>query len=156
MSLSKPMGFLVRKADFDKFNLTFFIYWKPNFLQNLLIVEIININDKLDLFHETWTPKIIAQLNGQQVKLAKLHGEFVWHNHADEDELFYVIKGVLVIRFRESEVTLHPGEMIVVPAGVDHLPIAQEEVHVMLIEPAAIKHTGNVQHELTKEKLDWI
>lgn len=116
----------------------------------------INLAEKLDLFQETWTPKIISELNGQQVKLAKLKGEFVWHNHADEDELFYVIKGELIIRFRESEVTLLPGEMIVVPAGVDHKPIAHEEVHVMLIEPATIKHTGDVQHELTKDKLDWI
>ncbi|KQC32754.1 mannose-6-phosphate isomerase [Nonlabens sp. YIK11] len=123
----------------------------------------INLAEKFDLFQETWTPKIISELNGQQVKLAKLHGEFVWHNHEQEDELFYVVKGTLKIRFRaclpdrqESEVILHPGEMIVVPAGVDHLPVAEEEVHVMLIEPAAIKHTGNVQHELTKEQLDWI
>jgi mannose-6-phosphate isomerase-like protein (cupin superfamily) len=116
----------------------------------------INLQDKLGLFKETWTPKIISEVNGQQVKLAKLHGEFVWHNHAKEDELFYVIKGELIIRFRDSEVLLKPGEMIVVPAGVDHKPIAHEEVHVMLIEPAAIKHTGDVQHALTKGKLDWI
>ncbi len=121
-----------------------------------MLMEKINIAQKLDLFKETWTPKIISELNGQQVKLAKLHGEFVWHNHAHEDELFFVIKGELIIEFRDKTVNLGPGEMIVVPAGVDHKPIAQEEVHVMLIEPAAIKHTGNVQHELTKEKLDWI
>ncbi len=116
----------------------------------------INLNDKLTLFQETWTPKIISELNGQHVKLAKLHGEFVWHNHAEEDELFYIIKGTLIIEFRDKRVELNAGEMIVVPAGVDHKPIANEEVHVMLIEPAAIKHTGDVQHELTKEKLEWI
>ncbi|AZQ42767.1 cupin domain-containing protein [Nonlabens ponticola] len=122
----------------------------------------INISNKFKMFEETWTPKIITELNGQQVKLAKLKGEFVWHNHEHEDELFYVVKGELILRFRESgtneqtEVILKPGEMIVVPAGVDHKPIAHEECHVMLIEPAGIKHTGDVQHELTKDKLDWI
>ncbi|WP_194849941.1 cupin domain-containing protein [Nonlabens antarcticus] len=119
-------------------------------------MEKINLKQKLNLFSETWTPKIISELNGQQVKLAKLHGEFVWHNHEHEDELFYIIKGMLKIEFRDKVVELKEGEMIVIPAGVDHKPIALEEVHVMLIEPAAIKHTGNVQHELTKDKLERI
>lgn len=119
-------------------------------------MEKVNLNNKLELFQETWTPKIISELNGQHVKLAKLHGEFVWHNHKHEDELFYIIKGTLLIEFRDKVVELQPGEMIVVPAGVDHKPIAHEEVHLMLIEPAAIKHTGDVEHELTKEKLEWI
>lgn len=119
-------------------------------------MEKINLIEKLGKFQETWTPKIISELNGSHVKLAKLHGEFVWHNHEHEDELFYIIKGTLKIEFRDKVVVLKEGEMIVVPAGVDHKPIAVEEVQVMLIEPVGIKHTGNVQHELTKEKLDWI
>ena len=116
----------------------------------------VNLNHKLSLFTEQWTPKIIGELNGQQVKLAKLQGEFVWHAHENEDELFYVIKGQLNLEFRDKLITLDEGEMYIVPRGVEHKPIAEEEVHVLLFEPAAIKHTGDVQHELTKDKLDWI
>ncbi len=116
----------------------------------------ITVRDKFNLFQETWTPKIISELNGHQIKLAKLKGEFVWHNHTQEDELFYIIKGTLLIEFRDKTVTLDEGEMIVVPAGVEHKPIAPEEVHVMLIEPATTRHTGDTIHELTKDKIDWI
>lgn len=119
-------------------------------------MKAINLKEKLDLFTEQWTPKIIGELNGQHVKLAKLEGEFVWHDHKDEDELFYVIKGQLIIELRDQTITLNEGDMYIVPRGVEHKPIAKEEVHVLLFEPAAIKHTGNVQHELTKDKLDWI
>ncbi len=116
----------------------------------------INLKQKLSLFQETWTPKIIGELNGQQVKLAKLNGEFVWHAHENEDELFYIIKGQLIIELRDKTITLNEGDMYIVPRGVEHKPIAHEEVHVMLFEPAVIQHTGNVKHELTKDKLDWI
>ena len=116
----------------------------------------INLKEKLSLFKEQWTPKIIGELNGQQVKLAKLQGEFVWHDHKNEDELFYVIKGQLIIELKDKTITLNEGDLYIVPRGVAHKPIAHEEVHVMLFEPAMIKHTGDVQHEFTKEKLDWI
>ena len=119
-------------------------------------MEVVNLKEKFNLFTEQWSPKIIGQLNGQDVKLAKLEGEFIWHDHAHEDELFYIIKGSLQIEFRERIVTLNEGEMLVIPKGVEHKPIAKEEVWVLLFEPSNIKHTGGVQHELTKESFEKI
>ena len=114
-------------------------------------MEAINIMQKFSLFNDHWSPKIIGDLNGQQVKLAKVKGEFVWHDHKDEDELFFIFKGKLKIEFRDKVVELNPGEMLIVPRGVEHRPIAEEEVLLMLFEPAATKHTGDVKHELTVE-----
>jgi mannose-6-phosphate isomerase-like protein (cupin superfamily) len=105
-------------------------------------------------FSEYWSPRIAGELNGQQVKLAKLKGEFVWHHHENEDELFYVVKGRLRMRFRDREASLGPGEMIIVPRGVEHLPIADEETWVMLFEPASTLNTGNVRNERTVERLE--
>lgn len=119
-------------------------------------MEVINLNQKFTLFNDHWNPKIIGELNGQEVKLAKVKGEFIWHDHKDEDELFFVIKGKLKIEFRDKMVELNPGEMIIVPKGVEHKPIAEEEVHILLFEPANIKHTGDVKHELTVEKYERI
>lgn len=119
-------------------------------------MEVINIKEKFSLFNDQWSPKIIGQLNGQDVKLAKLEGEFVWHDHQDEDELFFVVKGHLIIEFRDKTTTLNEGDMIVVPRGVEHKPIAKEEVWVLLFEPSSIKHTGDVVHEYTKEKFEKI
>lgn len=119
-------------------------------------MEVINIESKLNLFSEHWSPKVIGELNGQHVKLAKLKGEFVWHNHSEEDEMFYIIKGSLIIEFKDKTCTLGPGEMIVIPAGVDHKPIAHEEVHVMLFEPVSTKHTGDVKHRLTQNEHQYI
>lgn len=119
-------------------------------------MQVVNIAEKFGLFTETWTPKIIGELNGQQVKLARLKGEFVWHSHKDEDEMFFVIKGVLQIQFRDKTVTIKPGEMIVVPRGIEHNPIANEEVLLMLFEPAQTKHTGEIVHELTQTILEKI
>lgn len=116
----------------------------------------INIEEKFALFNDHWSPKIIGELNGQQVKLAKVKGDFIWHSHENEDELFYVIKGNLKIEFRDKIVDLNPGEMFIIPKGIEHKPVADEEVHLLLFEPAATKHTGQVKHELTVEKLDWI
>ena len=104
--------------------------------------DAINLKDKLGLFSETWTPKIIGELNGQQVKLAKLDGELMWHAHADEDELFLVLEGSLTLQMRDREVTLNPGEMYIVPRGVEHNPVAQPGTSVLLFEPAQTKHTG--------------
>jgi mannose-6-phosphate isomerase-like protein (cupin superfamily) len=119
-------------------------------------MEVVNIKEKFTLFTEQWSPKIIGQLNGQDVKLAKLQGEFVWHDHKEEDELFYIIKGTLKIEFRDKMIELQEGEMLIIPKGVEHKPIAEEEVWVLLFEPSNIKHTGDVEHELTKEKFEKI
>jgi mannose-6-phosphate isomerase-like protein (cupin superfamily) len=105
-----------------------------------------NLKEKFGLFDEYWTPKIVGELNEQYVKLAKLKGEFIWHSHENEDELFYIIKGKLTLKFREDkEMTLNEGEMYIVPAGVEHFPLAKEECWVMLIEPKSTEHTGSTQ-----------
>ena len=116
----------------------------------------VTLSEKFSLFNDHWSPKIIGELNGQQVKLAKLKGEFLWHHHEHEDELFLVIAGSLTIRFRGGDLTLGPGEMVIVPAGVEHQPVAEEEVHVMLFEPASTLNTGEVRGERTVERLDRI
>jgi mannose-6-phosphate isomerase-like protein (cupin superfamily) len=117
-------------------------------------MEKINLASKLALFSDHWSPKVIADLNGQQVKLVKFQGEFVWHHHDDEDELFLVIDGRFRMDFRDRQVWLGPGEMIVVPRGVEHRPVADEEVHVMLFEPASTLNTGNQVDHRTVEQLD--
>lgn len=116
----------------------------------------VNLSGKFDLIREYWSPKIAAQLNGQYLKLAKFKGEFVWHHHENEDELFLVIKGSLTIQFRDGDVVLGEGDFIVVPAGVDHRPVAAEEVHAILLEPISTLNTGNVQNERTLPELGWI
>ncbi len=113
------------------------------------VVTKINLADKLTRFHDHWSPKIVADLNDSHVKLAKVQGEFVWHSHAEEDELFFVLQGTLVIELRDGAVTLAPGEMAVIPKGMEHRPVAADEVHLMLIEPKGIRHTGDVVSELT-------
>ena len=102
----------------------------------------INIDEKFSLFSEHWRPKIVADLNGQELKLAKLHGEFPWHSHANEDELFLVWKGNLKMQFRDKTVELSEGESIVVPKGVEHSPLAEDECLVLLLEPAGLKNSG--------------
>jgi mannose-6-phosphate isomerase-like protein (cupin superfamily) len=116
----------------------------------------VNIAEKLSLFSDYWNPRVIGDLNGQQVKLVKLKGEFVWHHHDHEDELFYVLSGILKMEFRDKTVVLHPQECIVVPRGVEHRPVAEEEVSIMLFEPATTLNTGNVIGELTRETLQKI
>ena len=111
----------------------------------------INVWQKFSVFEDHWSPKIIGELNGQEVKIAKVKGEFVWHNHQDEDELFFIFKGKLKILFHDQTVELSEGEMLIVPRGVEHKPVAEEEVWLMLFEPIATAHTGNVKHELTVE-----
>ena len=119
-------------------------------------MEKINLDQKLSLFSDHWNPRIVGELNGQHVKLAKLKGEFIWHHHDHEDELFYVIKGVLRMEFRNKSVDINPGEMIIVPKGVEHKPVANEEVHVMLFEPATTLNTGNIENERTRKKLEQL
>ena len=115
-----------------------------------------NINQKLLLFDEYWSPKIVGELNGQYVKLVKFKGEFVWHKHENEDELFLVIKGKFRMEFRDKTVELNESEFIIVPKGVEHKPVAEEEVLVMLFEPKTTLNTGNIKNELTKPNLQII
>lgn len=114
----------------------------------------VTVLDAFGSFTEQWSPRIIGELNGQHVKIVKAQGEFVWHHHEHEDELFYVIKGRLLMRFRDRDVMLNPGDMLVVPKGVEHQPVAEEEVWIMLFEPASTLNTGNVRNERTVEKLE--
>lgn len=109
----------------------------------------INILEKFELFNDYWTPKKVGELNGQQLLLAKLKGNFIWHAHDQEDELFIIIKGNLKIEFKDKIVELKEGEMCIIPKGVEHKPIAENEVWVMLFEPLSIKHTGSIENELT-------
>jgi mannose-6-phosphate isomerase-like protein (cupin superfamily) len=106
-------------------------------------VDKVNLREKFALFHDLWSPKIVGELNDSYVKLAKFKGEFVWHHHANEDELFLVVRGSLVIKFRGHDVPLEPGEFVIVPRGVEHLPIAEEEVEVLLLEPKSTLNTGD-------------
>lgn len=116
----------------------------------------ITLSEKFSLFSEYWSPKIVGELNGQNVKLAKFKGEFVWHKHDYEDEMFLVVNGILKIEFRDKTVTLNKNEFLIVPKGVEHKPIAENEVLVMLFEPASTLNTGDTENELTKHQLDWI
>ncbi len=116
----------------------------------------LNLAEKLAAFSETWSPKVIAALNGQLVKLAKLHGEFTWHSHEDEDELFLVLSGELRIELRDRVEVLGPGELLIVPRGVEHRPVAAEEVSVLLFEPASTLNTGDATDPRTITELEWI
>ncbi|SMC31702.1 cupin domain-containing protein [Moheibacter sediminis] len=117
-------------------------------------MEKVNIEEKLSLFSEHWSPKILGELNGQHVKIAKFLGEFTWHKHDHEDEMFYVINGNLKIEFRDKTVELSAGEFLIVTKGTEHKPVAEKEVSVMLFEPATTLNTGNVENELTKKNLE--
>ena len=108
----------------------------------------VNLAEKLEQFTEHWSPRVVGELNGQQVRLVKLEGEFVWHHHEHEDELFLVLEGHLDIHLREGVVGLDPGEFLIVPHGVEHKPVAAGETHVLLLEPASTLNTGNVRNQL--------
>ena len=132
---------------------------KVHFMSSLLAsahMEKINLRDKLALFSDHWNPRIVGELNGQHVKVVKFQGEFVWHDHRDEDEMFLVLKGQFRMDFRDRSVDLHEGEFLIVPRGVEHRPVAEHEVEVLLFEPAQIKHTGDVVSELTKTEYQRI
>ena len=118
--------------------------------------EVVNLSQKLSLFNEQWSPKIVGQLNDAYIKVVKLKGEFVWHQHEHDDELFLVVKGTLRILLRDGELMVHEGEFAVVPKGVEHCPVAEEEVHAVLIEPTTVVNTGEVRNERTVEAPDWI
>jgi mannose-6-phosphate isomerase-like protein (cupin superfamily) len=119
-------------------------------------MEKVNLREKFDLFTEHWSPKIAGELNGQLVKLVKFKGPFVWHHHDNEDELFHVVKGRFRMEFRDRQVWLEEGEFLIVPRGVEHRPVAEEEAQVLLFEPASTLNTGNVRNERTKERLETI
>ena len=116
----------------------------------------VNIQDKLDQFSDYWNPRIAGELNGQHVKLAKLKGEFIWHKHDLEDEMFFVLKGTLIMEFRDKTVSLSENEFLIVPRGVEHRPLAHEEVSIMLFEPATTLNTGDKENEMTKIELERI
>lgn len=119
-------------------------------------MEKVNLAEKFGMFSEHWQPRVAGELNGQQVKLAKLLGSFDWHHHETEDELFLVVKGALRIEFRDRDVILHEGEFLIVPAGVEHRPVAEEEAHVLFFEPASTLNTGNLRNERTHAELERI
>ena len=116
----------------------------------------INLKEKLGKFSELWSPKIIAQMNDYHFKLTRLQGEFVWHSHAETDEVFLILNGEMVIEFRDGRVALKAGEMFVVPRGVEHKPRAEHECQLMLIEPAGTRNTGDAQGEMTAEDNVWV
>ena len=118
--------------------------------------DVVNISEKLALFSDHWHPRIIAQVDLYYVKLAKLQGEFVWHNHMNQDEMFLVLSGEVAIQMRDKTVELKEGEMFVVPRGVDHCPLAAKEAAVMLFERVDTPHTGDVIDKLTVTTADWI
>ena len=119
-------------------------------------MEKVNLQEKFSLFSDHFNPRVVGELNGQQVKLVKFDGPFVWHHHDVEDELFLVVKGRFRMEFRDRHVWIEKGEFLIVPHGVEHRPVAEEEVHVLLFEPAATLNTGNVQNDLTVEALESI
>jgi mannose-6-phosphate isomerase-like protein (cupin superfamily) len=113
------------------------------------MIEKVRLSEKFARFHDTWSPKIVGELNDSQVKLVKLLGEFVWHHHEQEDELFLVISGHLIIRLRDGDIHLDPGEFVIIPRGIEHLPVAEQEVQVLLLEPKSTVNTGTVTNERT-------
>ena len=118
------------------------------------MIEKIVLSEKLALFREAWQPKILGEVNDCLVKIVKLHGEFVWHHHEKEDELFLVLKGRMTMRFRDGDVEVGEGELIIVPRGVEHMPVAEEEAQVLLFEPSTTLNTGNVRNERTVAELE--
>jgi mannose-6-phosphate isomerase-like protein (cupin superfamily) len=119
-------------------------------------IEKVNINEKLELIPDHWHPRIAGELNGQHVKLVKLHGEFVWNKHDNEDEMFLVMAGLLKMELRDKTMEIHPGEFVIIPKGVEHKPVADIETHVLLFEPVSTLNTGNVQNERTRANLEQI
>ncbi len=115
----------------------------------MIEMDKVNLAEKLSRFSDHWAPRIVGELNGQHVKVVKLKGEFVWHHHENQDELFLVLKGRLVIQLRDRDIALEPGELFIVPQRVDHRPVAEEEAHVLLFEPVGTLNTGNVRDERT-------
>jgi len=119
-------------------------------------LEKVNLAQKFSLFSDHWNPRIVGEINDSYVKLAKLKGEFIWHSHEAEDELFFVVKGRLLIKLRDRDIWLEEGEFFIIPRGVEHKPVAEEEAHVMLLEPKTTLNTGDVRNDRTIENPEWI
>lgn len=119
-------------------------------------MEKVNLKNKLAVISDHYKPRVAGELNGQMVKLVKFQGEFVWHHHDNEDELFYVVKGSFDMELRDKTITINEGEFIIIPRGVEHRPVAHKEVEVMLFEPASTLNTGNVENELTLKQLEKV
>lgn len=119
-------------------------------------METVNLKDKFGKFQDYWNPRVLGEVNDCHVKAVKLKGEFIWHHHDNEDELFLVVKGTLRMKFRDREAVVREGEFVVVPHGVEHCPVADEEVHIVLIEPRSTLNTGNIQNERTVSRLERI
>ena len=121
-----------------------------------MVTEKVNLTEKFSLFSDYCKPRIVGEVNDSHIKVVKLKGEFIWHHHDNEDELFLVVKGKLLMRLRDREVSINPGEFFIVPKGVEHCPVAEEETHIVLIEPKTTLNTGNVRNEKTVEVLGRI
>ncbi len=121
-----------------------------------MAIEKVNVTQKLSLFKDHWSPKVVGEVNDFEVKLVKLQGDFVWHHHENEDEMFFVVKGRLLMKLRDGDLWLDEGEFVIIPHGIEHMPVAPEEVHIMLFEPKNTLNTGNVQNERTVANLDQI
>jgi mannose-6-phosphate isomerase-like protein (cupin superfamily) len=119
-------------------------------------MDTVNLKDKFGKFQDYWNPRILGEVNDCHVKAVKLKGEFIWHHHDNEDELFLVVQGTLRMKFRDHEAVVHEGEFVIVPRGVEHLPVADEEVHIVLIEPRTTLNTGNIRNERTVSRLERI
>ena len=119
-------------------------------------MEKINLAQKFSLIQDHWKPRIASELNGQYIKLVKVKGEFVWHHHENEDELFLVVKGKLLIKLRDQDIQLEEGELVIIPKGVEHMPVAEEEVHLLLLEPKSTLNTGDIQNERTVTDEEWV
>ena len=119
-------------------------------------MEAVYLKQKFSLFEDYWSPKIVGELNDTHVKIVKVKGEFTWHHHDNEDELFLVVKGRLVIKLRDRDITLEEGEFAIIPRGVEHKPVAEEEAHILLLEPKSTLNTGNVRNEKTVGQLERI
>lgn len=139
----------------DKIPAAATVYYPLDFHMRIAM-EKVNLSEKFGMIAELWSPKIVGELNGQYVKLAKLQGEFMWHHHEAEEELFLVVKGRLVIKLRDRDVVLNEGEFFVVPRGVEHMPIAEEEAHVLFFEPKTTLNTGNIETDKTIKNLESI
>ena len=119
-------------------------------------MEKVNVSEKLSAFSDYFNPRIVGELNGQQVKLVKFQGEFIWHHHDHEDELFYVVKGSFDMQMRDKTITVNAGEFLIMPRGIEHRPVAKQEVEIMLFEPATTLNTGNIENEMTVKDLKKI
>lgn len=137
---------------------SFYSYYCRNYFIELrtIAMEKVNLDKKFSLFDGYWKPKLVGELNGQHVKIAKLKGEFIWHKHEHEDEMFLIHKGQLTIKLRDRDITLNEGEFFIVPQGVEHKPIAHEEVQIIMFEPAHTLNTGNIRNDKTVDIIEKI